>query len=56
MFDKSARFSALIGVFSAQIQTSCLDAPSLHVWTRSKLGTVELSTYMKTFEKGLPAS
>jgi len=56
MFDKSARFSVLIGIFSAQIQTPCLDVPSLHLWTRSKLGTVELSAYIKTFEKGLPAS
>lgn len=55
MFDKSAGFSALIGVFSAQIETPNLDAPSLHVWTSSKLSNVEIPSSVNTFEKGLPA-
>lgn len=56
MFDKSAGFSALIGVFTAQIETPYLDAPSLHVWTSSKLSNVEIPADIKAFEKGLPAS
>lgn len=56
MFDRSAGFAALIGVFSAQIETPSVDVPRLHVWTSSKLSSVEIPNSVKVFEKGLPAA
>lgn len=56
MFDMSARFAALIGVFSAQIETPSVDVPRLHGWTSSKLSSVEIPNSVKAFEKGLPAA
>ncbi len=53
MFDKSAGFPGLIGVFSAQIQAPFKAKVNSHVWVKSKTENTIISQEAIAYEEGL---
>ncbi len=53
MFDRSAGFPGLIGVFSLQIQAPFLAKIDSHVWVQSKTANTIISDDVAAHEKGL---
>lgn len=53
MFDKSARFPDLIGVFSRQIEPPFAAVATQHMWVESKLATTILPEGVVLHQRGL---